>query len=536
MPGLDFTIGNSEKINCHSKKSWTGKEMLDLMVKVCNNFVSFGVRKGDVVCFFVNDVDYHAITSFGLIAVGGVYTGADYNYPVDEVIFHAIQSQSRYLVVNEDTLDVGIEVVEQIREMDMTRRVELIFLGSECDNNSLLGGISMKFLLNFGEQVESGRVMIDPEKDLALIGYSSGSTGRPKAIRKNHRSISRHVNIGAPGFEFGGIRKDVNLIKARFGHSNPLILLYVSLVSGAKSVLYDPYSGDFDSLFLKYVHEFGVTSSFLLPTTVHYISKVLTSEEVIKYDLSSLNDVTVGGSVLSSEMALDFVSKTKIKHFRQCYGSTDAGWLSINPRFRPATEVDTIGVPLPGCVIKVIDLETGERLPAGETGEICVQGPQMVLNSYMSGEANKQNFDQDAFLRMGDLGKYNEHGQLFLTGRIKQVIKCDGLQVAASELESLLMNHKNVVEAAVIGISSQERGEVPKGFVKLDAMTTSKMINLKRNEKLFIEASDALKRELLRYMATKVAPFKQLRGGLELLIESDFPRTVIGKIDKKKLS
>lgn len=513
--------------------------MLDLMLKIANNFVSFGVKKGDVVCFFVNDVDLHAISSLALIAAGGVYTGADYNYPVDEVIFQVLQSESRYIVVNDDTLDIGIEVVEQIKEMDMSRRVQLLFLGTECNNNFLLGNTTIKFLLKFknGRKAEKISIKIDPEKDLALIGFSSGSTGRPKAIRKNHRSIARHVNIGASGFEFSGNPKDVNLIKARFGHSNPLILLYVSLVSGAKTVLYDPYSGDFDSLFLQYVHEFGVTSSFLLPATVNYVSKVLTRDEVNKYNLSSLNDVTVGGSVLSSEMALDFVSKTNIKHFRQCYGSTDAGWLTINPRFRPATDVSPIGVPLPGCSIKVVDIKTGEKLPVGEVGELCVTGPQMVLNSYMSEEANKANFDSDGFLRTGDLGYYNEDGQIFICGRIKQVIKCDGLQVSSSELESLLMSHGLVVEAAVIGIPSQERGEVPKGFVKLDISTSKKLVDLKKkNPKLFLEEVNKLKQELLNYVAAKVAPFKQLKGGIELLFENDFPRTVIGKIDKKKMS
>ena len=509
-------------------------------MKMRNNFVSFGVKKGDVVCFFVNDVDFHAIAAFGLIAAGGVYTGADYNYPVDEVLFHVIQSGSRYLVVNHDTLDVGIEVVEQIKEMVMSRRVELIFLGTECNNNSLLWDTKLNFLLNFEKVAEtSGNRLfakIDPEMDLALIGFSSGSTGRPKAIKKNHRSIARHVNIGAPGFEFSTSASDVNLIKARFGHANPLILLYVSLVSGAKSVLYDPYSGNFDSLFLKYVHEFGVTSSFLLPTTVHYISKALSEEEVNKYNLNSLNDVTVGGSVLSNEMALDFVSKTKIKSFRQCYGSTDAGWMTINPRFRPGTEVDTIGVPLPGCVMKVVDVETGLTLPAGKSGEICVRGPQMLLNSYLSDEANKENYDEDGFLRMGDSGYYNDHGQFYLSGRMKQVIKCDGLQVSASELESILMSHKKVIEAAVIGIPSLERGEVPKGFVKLESTTSKKLVDLEGSHpKLFLEALNEQKEELLKFVTSKVAPFKQLQGGIELLFESDFPRTVIGKIDKKKL-
>ena len=127
------------------KNPGQGKRMLDLMLKIANNFVSFGVKKGDVVCFFVNDVDLHAISSLALIAAGGVYTGADYNYPVDEVIFQVLQSESRYIVVNDDTLDIGIEVVEQIKEMDMSRRVQLLFLGTECNNNFLLGNTTIKF-------------------------------------------------------------------------------------------------------------------------------------------------------------------------------------------------------------------------------------------------------------------------------------------------------------------------------------------------------------------------------------------------------
>lgn len=521
--------------------------MLDMMYKVSNQFISFSVRKGDVVCFFVNDVDVHAIASMALIAVGGVYTGVDYNYPVDEVIYHLKQSGARYLVINDQTLDIGIEVVEQISELELNFRVQILFLGSKSEKVLKIlnfhPNLNIKFLLNFGHNLSIQRpsIKIDPELDLAVIGYSSGSTGRPKAIRKNHRSIVRHVNIGSTGFEFSSsklVNPDVNLIKARFGHSNPLILLFVSIVSGSKTVLYDPYSGHFDELFLKYVQQFKVTSSFLLPSTVHFVSKMMTIADVRKYDLSSLIDVTVGGSVLSHEMAKDFIIKTNIKHFRQCYGSTDAGWLTINPVVCPTIkDVGTIGVPLPGCALKVIDTITGEPCPALKEGEIYARGPQMMLNCYVNHGENQINF-KDGYLKMGDIGYYNLDGQFFLNGRIKQVIKCCGLQVSSSELESLLMNHSMVIEAAVIGTPDPDYGEVPKAFVKLDMDTSNRLIELKVNnqKKVLIEETLKIEKEIISYLASLVAPHKQLKGGMKVLFDEDFPRTVIGKIDKKQLN
>ena len=134
---------------------------------------------------------------------------------------------------------------------------------------------------------------------------------------------------------------------------------------------------------------------------------------------------------------------------------------------------------------------------------------------YMRPAAQTDNFTQDGWFRTGDMGYFDENGLLFLIGRLKDVIKVDGFQVAPADLESLLLSHEAVAEAAVVGVPDDIYCEAPKAFVVIkDNMSV---------------AAD----EIREFVDQQVSKLEQLRGGIEIL--SRMPMISFGKIDRKKL-
>lgn len=123
------------------------------------------------------------------------------------------------------------------------------------------------------------------------------------------------------------------------------------------------------------------------------------------------------------------------------------------------------GVLVPGFLSKVIDVETQETLEAGQMGEICYLGEQLMLGYWNNPEATRQTIDQDGWLHTGDVGYFDNKGKLHVVDRIKELIKYKGYQVSPSEIETVLLSHRAIKDAAVAGKPDERSGEVPVAFI-----------------------------------------------------------------------
>src|SRR6185295_14461354 len=127
----------------------------------------------------------------------------------------------------------------------------------------------------------------------------------------------------------------------------------------------------------------------------------------------------------------------------------------------------SVGVPAPNTECKVIDLCTGELLPANKEGEVCVRGPQIMRGYLNRPDATAATVDAEGWLHTGDIGYADAEGHFFIVDRAKELIKYKGFQVPPAELEALLLTHPCVADAAVIPCADDEAGEIPKAFVVL---------------------------------------------------------------------
>lgn len=130
-----------------------------------------------------------------------------------------------------------------------------------------------------------------------------------------------------------------------------------------------------------------------------------------------------------------------------------------------SSENPTVGIPLPGFLSKIVDFETQETLEIGQVGEICFKGEQLMLGYWNNSEATQQIIDYDGWLHTGDVGYFDDKGRIYVVDRIKELIKYKGYQVSPSEIETVLLSHPAVKDAAVTARADERNGEIPMAFI-----------------------------------------------------------------------
>lgn len=163
------------------------------------------------------------------------------------------------------------------------------------------------------------------------------------------------------------------------------------------------------------------------------------------------------------QLADEVKQRTKLKAIRNGYGMTELSVLS-NMSDRTSND-NTIGPILPGFKCKVVNVETGETLVARQIGEVCFTGDQVMLGYFKNPKTTAETIDKENWLHTGDLGYFDEEGSLYITGRIKEVIKYKGFQVSPSEIEAVILSHPSVKDVAVVGKPDKLSGEIPMALV-----------------------------------------------------------------------
>jgi acyl-CoA synthetase (AMP-forming)/AMP-acid ligase II len=183
------------------------------------------------------------------------------------------------------------------------------------------------------------------------------------------------------------------------------------------------------------------------------------------------------------------------------------------------TEADKIkpgasGVLLPNMQARVVEPDSRRNLPVGERGEIWVRGPNIMRGYLNNPQMTDEMIDADGWMRTGDIGYFDHEGYLFITDRLKELIKVKGRQVAPAMLEGVLLEHPDILDAAVVGVADEERGEVPRAFVVARPGRS-------------LSAG-----EVLSFVQTRVAPYERLHY---VSFIEQIPKSPSGKILRRLL-
>ncbi len=263
--------------------------------------------------------------------------------------------------------------------------------------------------------------------------------------------------------------------------------------------------------YIEAVNKFSATSLGGAPQL--YVPLV-NMPEFEQYDLSGVKLIASGAGPLPRTV-LDAMHKSFSKSVViEAYGMTECAMgATANPPIPELTRMGSVGLPVADTEIKIVDIVTGEDLPPGSEGEICIRGPQVMAGYWQRPEATAEVL-KDGWLHSGDIGREDEDGYLYITDRKKDMIIYKGYNVYPREIEEVIYTHPAVEMCAVIGKPDAQAGECPVGFVQLkkDATATAE--------------------DIIAHVNAQVAAYKKLR---EVIFVETIPVSVAGKVLKREL-
>jgi long-chain acyl-CoA synthetase len=344
--------------------------------------------------------------------------------------------------------------------------------------------------------------------DLAQLQYTGGTTGVSKGVMLTHGNLSRQVqDIRAwfPGLKAGA---ETMLGALPFFHVFGMsTTMNFAIYMGWGNVLVPKPQPD---QLLEAISKYRPTFAPLVPTM--FIG-LLNHPKIDQADLTSIKGCFSGSAPLPVEVIRDFEKKTGAV-IVEGYGLTESSPVThVNP-FQGTRKVGSIGLPISDTDAKIVDLADGTReMPVGESGELCVRGPQVMKGYWRRPEATQETL-QDSWLYTGDIATMDEDGYFFIVDRKKDMIISGGYNVYPRDIEEVIFENPKVAEATAIGIPHPTRGEQVKVFIVLK------------------EGETATQEEMIEFCKGKLAVYKL---PTEVAFLDELPKTNVGKVLKKDL-
>ncbi|CBY02352.1 similar to phenylacetyl-CoA ligase [Plenodomus lingam JN3] len=527
-----FTCGLTGK----TYSSLDVRDRVDYLARGLAKELGFEPNKGSewdkvIAVFSVNTLDTLPL-AWATHRLGGLQTPANAAYSAAELEYQLKNSGAKALFTCVPLLQTAREAAKNSGIPE--NRIYILEVPEQLGGKIPSGMKTVDDFIRQGEKLDRLEPLNwqqgDGAKRAAFLCYSSGTSGLPKGVMISHRNVIANT-MQIKAFEKpyrDGIIKDPR--NQSDYTENVLGLLPMSHIYGLVVICHaSVYRGDGVIVLPKFefastlqaIQDYKITTLFLVPPIIILMTKNKSMLE--KYDLSSVWSLFTGAAPLGQETAEDMQKIFPSWKIRQGYGLTETCTVVCS------TSPDDIwfgssGSLLPGLQVKLITPEGKEITGYDEPGELCVKGPAVVLGYLNNDKANAETFI-DGYMHTGDEAVVrkspagNEH--IFITDRIKELIKVQGHQVAPAELEAHLLTHPAVNDCAVIQIPNEKTGEVPKAFV-----VKAPGVGLEESDRL-------LARSIQKYVEKHKARYKWISGGVEFIDE--IPKSPSGKILRRLL-
>ncbi|PIA44003.1 hypothetical protein AQUCO_01800219v1 [Aquilegia coerulea] len=420
----------------------TGKEFTYAQVtrdtrRFCKALRSLGLRKGKVVVVVLPNVAEYAIIALGIMAAGGVFSGANPQAHTSEIKKQVEASDAKLIVT------IG-SIYEKVKDLG----VPVIVLGEERIDNT----ICWEDLLDASDHAGSGAMNETiKQDDLCALPFSSGTTGTSKGVMLTHKNLV--ANLCSTLFSVGPdiIGQVTTLGLMPFFHIYGIVGICCATLRNKGKVV---VMGRFE---LRTFLNALITHEISFAPIVPPIMLALVKNPVVgEFDLSrlKLRAVMTAAAPLAPELLSAFEEKFPGVQVQEAYGLTEHSCITLthgDPRKGHCTaKKSSVGFILPNLEIKFLDPDTGRSLPKNIPGEICVRSQCVMQGYYKNKEETDRTIDTKGWLHTGDIGYIDDDGDVFIVDRIKELIKYKGFQVAPAELEAILLSHPSVEDAAVV--------------------------------------------------------------------------------------
>ena len=471
-------------------RKYTYRDMDRLASVFASYLLGAGMRRGDRVAIVSSNCHEYIAAYFGIVRAGGVVL------PVNNLLTHE--------EINFILDDASVSIVFHDTECAPTVQ-KLIQRERDARTYVQLGDVALQAPSDIpGHLASTG----EPD-DVCTILYTSGTTGRPKGALLTHRNISENARAATEVIHVTA--KDRFVVFLPLFHSfTYTVCVILPLLQGAMISLLPgvrPFQRVVKSLI------FDRITLFVAIPTVYKILAEKDMPRIVKW-LLNLRLCVSGAAPLPPKVIQQFEAAFKVP-LREGYGLTEASpVVSINP-----VEVDrnipgSVGLPLPGITVRVVD-DAGKDLPTGTPGELLVKGPN-VMQGYLNRPEDTEKTVKDGWLYTGDIAAIEGTGHIRIIDRKKDLIIVDGLNVYPYEVEEVLYRHPAVKDCSMIGVPHEHEEGKELGIMYV----------------VLGEGKTATAKELREYLSNHVAHYKIPR---RFIFADEMPRTATGKIMKKEL-
>lgn len=473
---------------------------------------SIGIGQSDCIAVILPNCPEFAVSFYAAAKLNAIFLPLNHLFKEEELSYYISDSNAKVIVTDTKRAALCSKIVSKL-----DKPIKLITIDAVSPLTTYFYDLVLPEATETDENIFSCQEDTSSFQRDFLYQYSSGSTGRPKRVGRTQNNLYHEVNNFTQTTKITSADKIFCIVPLYHAHGLGNCLL-ASTCNGATLVILEqfwqkgtPVEIPFVFRRLRVLELIEKEQITILPAVPYIFNTLAETPLDTQADLSSLKLCFSAGNFLSKDIFDKFLERFGIP-VRQLYGCTEAGSISINLDEQPEKTYDSVGRPMQNVEIKIVNDE-GDELPVGEIGEVILESKTLTSGYHNMPELNQQAFKNGAYFT-GDLGKIDEAGRLYITGRKKILIDTGGRKVDPIEIEDVLVAHSKIEEAVVVGVKGYFAGEIIKA-----------VIVPKESEKCEEqEISSYCKERLAEFKVPKIIEFRD-----------EIPKSPLGKILRKAL-
>ncbi len=506
-------------------KSWTYRDLWKQIVAFSRNLAAQGLKKGDRIALFLPNCPQYIIAFYGALRAGLTVVQVSPLYVGDDLVFPIKDSGAKAVV----TVDLLSHHLEEVWPRIKDRKLIVIvgrfkdvapfivgkfFLEGALRKKGMDPSLPTKYDFQlFTNFLQAGpplpKMHFDPEKDVAVFQYTGGTTGRPKAAMLTHRNLVANAlqlrTWDAESRE--GNERVLSVIPFFHVYGMTVALNYPLFFGG--TLIVNPEKPSPDSV-LPLIDRFQPTEFPGVPALYNAINNDPRAKSL---NLRSIRACLSGSAPLTVEITKKFEELTGGRLI-EGYGLSEASPVTHANPLVGNRKIGAIGLPVPNTDMRIVSLEDPTKdLGIEESGELAVRGPQ-VMKGYWNQPEETALVLKDGWLFTGDIARVDKEGFVFIVDRKKDIVLVGGFNVYPREVEEVLYEHPDVLEAAAIGVPDDKLGEVVKAFVVPKPGTKPQQA------------------DIIDFVRSRIAHFKAPRT-VEFV--DSLPKTLVGKVLRREL-
>ncbi|XP_071573786.1 luciferin 4-monooxygenase-like [Temnothorax nylanderi] len=477
-----------------TEETVTYAELQDKIVRCALWLQKHGIKSGDVISMCTGNHLNSIVPCLSATYVNAIFNPWNENLDLQNMLYFLKMTTPKIIFCSEKSVNV---VLSALKEQNCNSTV--VVFGKH------VGAIPFSDILrncNDTEVINFRYVELDDVKKTACIVHSSGTTGMPKAVELSNYSmlfLSQQNNINMANVP--------SLWYSSLYWLTGIMMNFDGISQSTKAIIYPEFD---EEMTCRLIEKYKISAAFL---STNMLNRLLKSNQLKKYQLSSLKVIMGSGTSIRPKVQEELRHILPHVQILQCFGMTELGGSATLQL--PNSKNGSNGIVSKNVQMKVVDPESGKVLGPNQSGEICIKLPGIMTGYYKNPEATKSTVDEEGWLHSGDIGYFDNDGELFIVDRIKDLIKYRAYQISPTEVVNVLTSHPAVLEAVVIGVPHAIDDEHPIAFV------------IKR------PGAKVTEQELIDFVANNTMDHCKLRAGV-IFLES-FPYTGSGKISRKDL-